>query len=79
MREREILFGCRFNEFVDRHSVALMVFRLSNRWFTYRMDVMGTAIILAITVICIFTKGQFSTALAGLALATVNGVRSFVP
>ncbi|KAB7499842.1 Multidrug resistance-associated protein 5, partial [Armadillidium nasatum] len=63
----------------DNHSVALLVFRLSNRWFTYRMDLMATIVTFAISVICVFTKGHFSTAMAGLALATVNGVCGFIP
>ena len=38
------------------------------------MDIMAMLVTLAITVICVFTKGLVSTALAGLALSTVNGV-----
>ena len=60
--------------FLDKHLASLLVFRLSNRWFTFRMDVMAMMVTLAVTVICVFTKGMVSTALAGLALSTVNGV-----
>lgn len=61
-------------KYLDKHSAALLVFRLSNRWFTFRMDLMAMMVTLAITTICVFTKGVVSTALAGLALSMVNGV-----
>ncbi|KAL7637505.1 UNVERIFIED_CONTAM: hypothetical protein RMT77_012233 [Armadillidium vulgare] len=77
--DREKIFIQRFNTHLDNHSVALLVFRLSNRWFTYRMDLMATIVTFAISVICVFTKGHFSTAMAGLALSTVNGVCGFIP
>ncbi|MCL4122191.1 UNVERIFIED_CONTAM: hypothetical protein GTU68_014480, partial [Idotea baltica] len=77
--DREKVFIQRFNKVLDKHSVALLVFRLSNRWFTYRMDVLATLVTLCITIICVFTKGHFSTAIAGLALASVNGVCGFIP
>lgn len=38
------------------------------------MDFMAICVTVAVTVICVFTKGLVSTALAGLALSTVNGV-----
>lgn len=60
--------------YLDKHSAALLVFRLSNRWFTFRMDIMAMLVTLAVTVICVFTKGLVTTAMAGLALSTVNGV-----
>ncbi|XP_064086924.1 ATP-binding cassette sub-family C member 5-like isoform X2 [Macrobrachium nipponense] len=77
--DRESLFLSRMYKYLDQHSVALLVFRLSNRWFTYRMDIMAVMITFAITGICVFTKGSVSTALAGLALSTVNGVCVFIP
>ncbi|KAK8395732.1 hypothetical protein O3P69_005668 [Scylla paramamosain] len=77
--DKEKLFITRMYRFLDRHSAALLVFRLSNRWFTFRMDVMAMLVTLAVTIICVFTKGMVSTALAGLALSTVNGVCVFIP
>ncbi|CAL4080430.1 unnamed protein product, partial [Meganyctiphanes norvegica] len=77
--EREGIFTQRFFKVLDRHSVAQLVFRLSNRWFTFRMDFMAVMITVCITVLAVFTKGQVSTATAGLALATINGVCVFVP
>lgn len=53
-----------------------MVFRLSNRWFTIRMEFLAIIVTVSITIICVFTKGTVSTAIAGLALSTVNGVSS---
>lgn len=38
------------------------------------MDFMAVCVTVAVTVICVFTKGLVSTAFAGLALSTVNGV-----
>ncbi|XP_068243109.1 ATP-binding cassette sub-family C member 5-like isoform X2 [Palaemon carinicauda] len=77
--DRESLFLNRMYKYLDQHSVALLVFRLSNRWFTYRMDLMAVMVTFAISGICVFTKGSVSTALAGLALSTVNGVCVFIP
>ncbi|XP_042225839.1 multidrug resistance-associated protein 5-like isoform X2 [Homarus americanus] len=77
--DKEKLFIKRMYNYLDKHSAALLIFRLSNRWFTYRMDFMAVCVTLAVTIICVFTKGHVSTALAGLALATVNGVCVFVP
>ncbi|KAG7166923.1 ATP-binding cassette sub-family C member 11-like [Homarus americanus] len=71
--DKEKLFIKRMYNYLDKHSAALLIFRLSNRWFTYRMDFMAVCVTLAVTIICVFTKGHVSTALAGLALATVNG------
>lgn len=42
------------------------------------MDFMAICVTVAVTVICVFTKGLVSTALAGLALSTVNGVSIFL-
>ncbi|XP_045623977.2 ATP-binding cassette sub-family C member 12 isoform X1 [Procambarus clarkii] len=77
--DKEKLFINRMYNKLDKHSSALLVFRLSNRWFTYRMDFMAVCVTLAVTIICVFTKGIVSTALAGLALSTVNGVCVFIP
>ncbi|XP_071525767.1 ATP-binding cassette sub-family C member 5-like isoform X3 [Panulirus ornatus] len=77
--EKEKLFINRMYNNLDNHSASLLVFRLSNRWFTFRMDFMATAVTLAVTIICVFTKGHVSTAVAGLALSTVNGVCVFIP
>lgn len=38
------------------------------------MDLMAVLATLTITIICVFTKGHVSTASAGLALSTLNGV-----
>lgn len=77
--DKERLFINRMYKLLDKHSSSLLVFRLSNRWFTYRMDFMAICVTVAVTVICVFTKGLVSTALAGLALSTVNGVCVFIP
>ncbi|KAK7082304.1 Multidrug resistance-associated protein 5, partial [Halocaridina rubra] len=77
--DKEKLFMNRMYKFLDQHSAALLVFRLSNRWFSFRMDFMAILITIAVTIICVFTKGAVSTAQAGLALSTVNGVCVFIP
>ncbi|XP_069952910.1 ATP-binding cassette sub-family C member 12 isoform X2 [Cherax quadricarinatus] len=77
--DKERLFINRMYSKLDDHSAALLVFRLSNRWFTFRMDFMATCVTLAVTIICVFTKGLVSTALAGLALSTVTGVCVSIP
>ncbi|XP_050696667.1 ATP-binding cassette sub-family C member 5-like isoform X1 [Eriocheir sinensis] len=77
--DKEKLFTHRMYKYLDKHSAALLVFRLSNRWFTFRMDIISMMVTLAITAICVFTKGAVSTALAGLALSMINGVCAFTP
>ncbi|KAK3857649.1 hypothetical protein Pcinc_036112 [Petrolisthes cinctipes] len=77
--DKERLFTNRMYNYLDKHSVSLLVFRLSNRWFTYRMDLMAVLATLTVTIICVFTKGVVSTASAGLALSTLNGVCVFIP
>ncbi|XP_076037140.1 ATP-binding cassette sub-family C member 5-like isoform X2 [Oratosquilla oratoria] len=77
--DREGLFTRRFYANVDRHSAALLVFRLSNRWFTFRMDLMTIIVTVAMAIISVYTKGVVSTAAAGLALSTINGICGYVP
>uniref|UniRef100_A0A6A7FUX9 ATP-binding cassette transporter sub-family C member 5 n=1 Tax=Hirondellea gigas TaxID=1518452 RepID=A0A6A7FUX9_9CRUS len=72
-------FAKRFYEVVDDHTVVMLVFRLSNRWYTFRMDLLAIVIVGSITALCVLTKGAFSTAIAGLALTSVNGMCQFLP
>ncbi|KAK4307092.1 hypothetical protein Pmani_021109 [Petrolisthes manimaculis] len=71
--DKERVFSNRMYNYLDQHSASLLVFRLSNRWFTYRMDIMAVLATLTVTIICVFTKGMIGTASAGLALSTLNG------
>ena len=77
--DRENLFLKRYFKHLNKHSVSLLVVRLANRWFTFRMDMMAIIVTVGITIICVFTKGNVTTAIAGLALSTVNGVCVFIP
>jgi ABC-type multidrug transport system fused ATPase/permease subunit len=56
-----------------------MLFRFSNRWYSFRMDLLGTITILITAGVCIFSRDTVSPAEAGLALANIFQVATFVP
>jgi hypothetical protein len=52
------------------------MFRFSNRWFSLRMDVLGTLTIVTVASVAVACKGTVSAAAAGLALANVFQVKN---
>ncbi len=56
-----------------------MLFRYSNRWYGFRMDFLGTLTILITAAVCIFNKDTVTPAEAGLALANIFQVATFIP
>ena len=55
------------------------MFRFSNRWFSLRMDLLGTLTIVTVASVAVACKGTVSAASAGLALANVFQVWIKVP
>ena len=47
------------------------MFRYSNRWFSLRMDLLGTLTIVTVAAVTVASRGAVSAAAAGLALANV--------
>ncbi|KAH6931913.1 hypothetical protein HPB50_001465 [Hyalomma asiaticum] len=79
------VFGChkwftnKMYELVNKHSVAHVVFHLASRWFTLRMEFVGTCMIAAAAFIVVIMRQSVSTGLAGLMLASVFSVCTFIP
>lgn len=77
--DQQELFTNRMYHYLDDHTVAQLIFRLSSRWYVFRTDMLSLAINAGVTSICVYTKGLVSTATAGLALATMSAVCDFFP
>ncbi|XP_077509755.1 ATP-binding cassette sub-family C member 5-like isoform X2 [Amblyomma americanum] len=79
------VFGChkwftnKMYELVNKHSVAHVVFHLASRWFTLRMEFVGTCMVAAAAFIVVIMRQSVSTGLAGLMLASVFSVCTFIP
>lgn len=69
----------RFNDDLNVHLSAQTIFGYSNRWFTFRMNLMGLASIVVTAIFCVSTKTSLSPATAGLALANVFQTATFIP
>lgn len=78
-------FGChkwftnKMYELVNRHSVAHVVFHLASRWFTMRMEFVGTCLVAAAAFIVVIMRESVTTGLAGLVLTSVFSVCTFIP
>ena len=77
--ERQSVFQNKFDANLNRHLSAQLLFRFSNRWYAFRMDLLGTLTILITASVCVFNKGQVTPAQAGLALANIFQVATFIP
>jgi ABC-type multidrug transport system fused ATPase/permease subunit len=77
--ERQSVFQDKFSVDLNRNLAAQMLFRYSNRWYGFRMDLLGTLTILCTAGVCIFSRGSVTPAEAGLALANVFQVATFIP
>ncbi|KAL3185903.1 hypothetical protein MRX96_028779 [Rhipicephalus microplus] len=79
------VFGChkwftnKMYELVNKHSVAHVVFHLASRWFTLRMEFVGTCMVASAAFIVVIMRQSVSTGLAGLMLASVFSVCTFIP
>ncbi|XP_077533575.1 ATP-binding cassette sub-family C member 5-like [Haemaphysalis longicornis] len=78
-------FGChkwfttKMYELVNQHSVAHVVFHLASRWFTLRMEFVGTCMVAAAAFIVVIMRHSVTTGLAGLVLTSVFSVCTFIP
>ncbi|XP_068202669.1 ATP-binding cassette sub-family C member 5-like [Palaemon carinicauda] len=77
--DQQELFTNRMYHYLDSHTVAQLIFRLSSRWYVFRTDMLSFSINACITALCVYTKGLVSTAAAGLALSTMSAVCDFFP
>nr|XP_050025537.1 ATP-binding cassette sub-family C member 5-like isoform X1 [Dermacentor andersoni] len=79
------VFGChkwftnKMYELVNKQSVAHVVFHLASRWFTLRMEFVGICMVAAAAFIVVIMRQSVSTGLAGLMLASVFSVCTFIP
>lgn len=78
-------FGChkwftnKMYDLVNQHSVAHVVFHLASRWFTMRMEFVGTCLVAAAAFIVVIMRQSVTTGLAGLVLTSVFSVCTFIP
>jgi len=76
---KEGVFKSRFNKYVNKSMAADSLFRLAQRWFMWNMDTLGLITITLTGAVVVATKGSVSPAIAGLALATIFQVCTFIP
>jgi len=78
---RQETFQRRFNADLNTHQAAGVLYRFSNRWFVFRMDILGTTTIVLAGAYAVAgaTNGGVSSALAGLVLANVFQTCTFLP
>jgi ABC-type multidrug transport system fused ATPase/permease subunit len=76
---RQHIFQQKFNEALNAHLSAQNIFRYSNRWFVFRMDLLGLTTIALTAAFAVAARGVITPAVAGLALANVFQVRTQVP
>jgi len=76
---KEEVFKERFNTYLNKSMAADALFRLAQRWFMWRMDSLGLITITLTAIVVIATKGSVSPAIAGLALASIFQVCTFIP
>ena len=69
----------RFNDDASVYMSALSMFRYANRWFVFRMDLIGLVTIVLTGFFTVLAKGSVSPAMAGLALANVFQACTFIP
>lgn len=77
--QKQHVFQMRFNNDMNTYLSAATIFRYSNRWFTFRMDMIGLFTIVLTGFFTVSAKGSVSPAMAGLALANVFQTCTFIP
>ncbi|CAG7725355.1 unnamed protein product [Allacma fusca] len=76
---RQAVFQQRFTDHVNKHLSAEAVFRIANRWFTIRMDIVGLVAIFSTVLFGILMRGNISPAAVGFAFASIYSVCTFMP
>ncbi|XP_067124016.1 ATP-binding cassette sub-family C member 5-like isoform X2 [Centruroides vittatus] len=69
----------RFYSFINQHSLSHLIFYLANRWFTFRMEIVGISVMGAAALTVVFMKDHTSAGSAGLVLAALFQVCTFLP
>ncbi|XP_064096372.1 ATP-binding cassette sub-family C member 12-like [Macrobrachium nipponense] len=70
--DQQDLFTRRMYQYLDDHTAAQLVYRLSTQWYVFRMQMLFLLLKASLTGLCIFTKGLVTTATAGLALSVMT-------
>ncbi|CAL8122454.1 unnamed protein product [Orchesella dallaii] len=76
---RQDNFKIRFSNYLNRHLSAESVYRFATRWFTVRIEFLGLFTIVGTILLAVFFRGEVSSAMVGLALASIYTVCTFVP
>ncbi|ODM91895.1 Multidrug resistance-associated protein 5, partial [Orchesella cincta] len=76
---RQDNFKIRFSNYLNRHLSAETVFRFAARWFTVRIEFVGLFTIVGTILLAVLFRGRVSSAMVGLALASIYTVCTFVP
>ena len=64
----------RFTEHLNRHLAAEAVFRIANRWFTVRMDLIGLAAIFFSALFGVLLRSSISPGVVGLVVSSIYSV-----
>ncbi|XP_066955738.1 LOW QUALITY PROTEIN: ATP-binding cassette sub-family C member 5-like [Macrobrachium rosenbergii] len=70
--DQQDLFTSRMYQYLDDHTLAQLVYRLSTQWYVFRTQMLFLFLKASLTGLCIFTKGFVTTATAGLALSVMT-------
>eukprot|EP00094_Tigriopus_californicus_P010393 TCALIF_10025-PA protein Name:"Similar to ABCC5 Multidrug resistance-associated protein 5 (Homo sapiens)" AED:0.10 eAED:0.10 QI:113/0.84/0.78/0.92/0.76/0.71/14/0/1294 len=77
--QKQAVFQKKFERDLNIHLSASALFRFANRWFAFRMDLIGMVTIVLTGVFTVLFKGSVTPAIAGLALANVFQTCTFIP
>ena len=73
-RYDKILCCLRFTEHLNRHLSAEAVFRMANRWFTVRMDLIGLAAIFFSALSGVLLRSSITPSVVGLIVSSIYSV-----
>nr|AHK05653.1 ATP-binding cassette transporter sub-family C member 5 [Tigriopus japonicus] len=77
--QKQSVFQKKFERDLNIHLSASALFRFANRWFAFRMDLIGMVTIVLTGIFTVLFKGSVTPAIAGLALANVFQTCTFIP
>ncbi|KAK3893402.1 hypothetical protein Pcinc_002834 [Petrolisthes cinctipes] len=76
---KERLFIHRMYQMLDQHSSTHLLYRLSHHCVGCGVSLLCVVAVITLNAMCVFNKGIVSTASAGLAIVTLNGVCTYLP
>jgi len=77
--QKEEVFKKQFNQYLNTSTSADSLFRLSTRWFMWRMETMALVTVTVAAFFCVAFKDQVGPAVAGLVMVNVFQTATFVP